>query len=91
MLDEIHLKILKELTEELAKTLSIICHQSWLTREFPDVWRLTSVMPTYKEGLKEDPGHYRPISLTLVSGKLLEHILSVITPHMKDNQESRSS
>jgi len=64
--------VLRELEEELAKPLSIICQQSWLTGEVPDDWRITSVTPIYKKGRKEDPGNYRPVSLTSVSGKIME-------------------
>ncbi|GAB0203928.1 mitochondrial enolase superfamily member 1 [Grus japonensis] len=71
-LDGIHLKILRELAEELAKPLSIIYQQSWLTGEVPDDWRLANVTPIYKKGQKEDLGNYRPVSLTLVPGKIME-------------------
>ncbi|KAK4822208.1 hypothetical protein QYF61_011849 [Mycteria americana] len=59
-LDGIHLRVLRELAEELAKPLSIIYQQSCLTGEVPDDWRLANVMPIYKKGRKEDPGNYRP-------------------------------
>jgi len=39
-LDGIHPGVLRELTEELAKPISIVCQQSWLTGEVPDDWRL---------------------------------------------------
>ena len=58
--------------EELAKPLSIIYQQSWLTGEVPGGWRITSVTPIYREGWKEDPGNYRPVSLTSVLGKIME-------------------
>ncbi|KAK4816655.1 hypothetical protein QYF61_019632 [Mycteria americana] len=38
--------------------------QSWLTGEVPADWRLAHVTPIYKNGQKEDPGNYRPVSLT---------------------------
>ena len=41
--DGIHLRVLRELPQELAKPLSIICQQSWLTGEVPDDWRIASV------------------------------------------------
>jgi len=65
-LDAIHPRVLKELAEEIAKTLSLIYQQSWLTGEVPDDWRITSVTPIYKKGQKEDPKNYRPVSLTSV-------------------------
>ncbi|KAK4823010.1 hypothetical protein QYF61_024812 [Mycteria americana] len=62
--DEIHPRVLKELADVLTKLLSIISQQSWLTGEVPVDWRLANVRPICKKGRKEDPGNYRPISLT---------------------------
>jgi len=70
--DGIHPRVLRELVEELAKPLFIIYLQSWLAVEVPDDWRLASVTPIYKKGWKENPGNYRPLSLTLVPGKIME-------------------
>jgi len=83
----IHPGVLRELAEELAKPLSIIYQQSWLTGEVPDDWRIANVTPIYKKGWKEYPGNYRPVSLTSVPGKVMERfILSALTGHVKDNQ-----
>jgi len=77
---------------ELAKPLSIIYQQSRLAEEVPDDWRITSVTPIYKKGQKEDPGNYRPGSLTSVLYKIMElFILSVLNEHVKDNQGIRPS
>jgi len=82
--DGIHPRVLKELAEELAKPLSIMCLHLWLTGEVPDDWRLANVTPIHKKGWKEDPGNYRPVSLMSVPGKILEQfILSVLTGHVK--------
>jgi len=90
--DGIHPRVLRELVEELAKPLSIICQQSWLTGEVPDDWMIASVTPIYRKGWKEDPGNYRPVSLTLVPGKVMEwFILSALTGHVKGNQGFRPS
>jgi len=91
-LDGIHMRVLRELAEEMAKTLSIISQQSWLTREVPDDRRITDVTPIYKQGQKEDPGNYRPVNLTSVPGKILELlILNELTGHVKDKQGIRPS
>jgi len=83
---------LRELAEELAKSLSIIYQQSWLPGEAPDDWRIASVVPIYKKCQKEDPGNYRPVSLTLVPGKVMEQIiLSTLTGQVKDSQGIRPS
>ncbi|KFQ33117.1 hypothetical protein N332_14752, partial [Mesitornis unicolor] len=85
--DGLHPRMLKELAEVLAKPLFIIYQQSWLTGEVPVDWRLANVTPIYKKGRKEDPGNYRPVSLTSVPGKTMEQIiLSTITHYLRDNQ-----
>ena len=91
-LDGIHPRVLRELVEVLTKPLSIIYQQSWLTGEVPVDWKLANVTPIYKKGRKEDPGNYRPVSLTSVPGKVMEQIiLSAITQNSQDNQVIRLS
>ncbi|KAF1468727.1 hypothetical protein FQV17_0013856, partial [Megadyptes antipodes antipodes] len=90
--DGIHPRVLRELAEELAKPLSIIYQPSWLTGEVPDDWRFANVTPIYKKGRKEDPGNYRPVSLTSVPGKIMEQfILMAFTRHVRDSQGIRPS
>ncbi|PKU32719.1 rna-directed dna polymerase from mobile element jockey-like [Limosa lapponica baueri] len=49
-------------------------------------------MPIHKKGWKEDPGNYRPVSLTSVPEKVMEQIiLSAIMHHLQDNQVCRPS
>ena len=69
--DGIHPRVLKELSGVLAKLLFIIYQQSRLTGEVPTDWKLANVTPIYKKGRKDDPGNYRPDSLTPVPGKLM--------------------
>ncbi|KAK4821235.1 hypothetical protein QYF61_016534 [Mycteria americana] len=84
--DGIHPRVLRELAEVLTKALSILYQQSWLTGEVPVDWRLANVMPIYKKGQKEDPGNYRPVSLTLVLGKDTQ----VIRPSQHGFRKGRS-
>ncbi|KAJ7425772.1 hypothetical protein WISP_21879 [Willisornis vidua] len=56
LLDEIHLRVLRQLAGELTEKLSIIYQQSCLTGEVPIDWKMTNVMPIYKKGWKENPG-----------------------------------
>ncbi|RMC20752.1 hypothetical protein DUI87_01604 [Hirundo rustica rustica] len=90
--DGIHSRVMRELADELAKPLSIIYQQSWLTGEVPDDWKLANVTPIHRKGGREDPSNYRPVSLTSVPGKIMEQfILSVITQNLQDGQGLRSS
>ncbi|RMC06334.1 hypothetical protein DUI87_15765 [Hirundo rustica rustica] len=83
---------MRELADELAKLLSIIYQQFWLTGEVPDDWKLANVTLIHKKGAKEDPGSYRPVSLTSVPGKIMEQfILSAITQNLQDGQGIRPS
>jgi len=82
----------RELVEGMAKPLSIVYQQSWLTGEVPDDWRIASITPIYEKGWKEEPGNYRPVSLTSVLGKMMEQfVLGVLSGHVKDNQGIRPS
>jgi len=91
-LDRIHSRVLRELSEMLTKPLSIIYHQSWLIGLFLVDWRLANVIPIYKMGQKEDLRNDRPVSLTLVPGKVMEPIvLRAVIQHAQDNQLIRPS
>ena len=90
--DELHLRVLRELVDVVAKPLSIILWQSWLTGDVLADWRLANVMPIFKKGQKGDPGSYRSISLTSVPGKVMEWIISgAIMDQLKVDQGIRPS
>jgi len=49
-MDKTYPKLLKELADVIAKPLSIICQQSWLTGEVPVDWKLANVMLINRKG-----------------------------------------
>jgi len=50
------------------------------------------VIPVFKKGKKEDPGNYRPVSLTSIPGKMTEQlILEVIIKEAEEKKVIRSS
>ena len=52
----------------------------------PDDWRIANVSPVYKKGQKSLAENYRPIPLTSVCCKIMEHILaSKIMKHGEEN------
>jgi len=90
--DELHPRVLRELADVVAQTFSIILQQSWQTGNVLVDWRLTNVTPIFIKGRKDDLGSYRPISLTLVPGKVMEWIISGgILDQLKVNQGIRPS
>jgi len=44
--------VLRELADVVAKPLSIILWQFWLTRDVPASWRLANMMLIFKKGLE---------------------------------------
>ena len=80
------------MADVVAKPLSIILQQSWLTRDVLMDWTLANVMHIFRKGQKDYPGSYRPISLISVPGKVMEQIISgVIMDQLKVNQGIRPS
>ena len=69
-LDRLHPRVLRELVGVIAELLSAIYQCSWLSGGVPEDWRLADVTPIYKKDRREDPGNYRPVSLTSYQGKL---------------------
>ena len=53
----------------------------------PKAWKVAFVCPVYKKGLHSLPSNYRPISLTCISCKVMESIVSQsIISHLRSHQ-----
>ncbi|CAM5090681.1 unnamed protein product, partial [Natator depressus] len=90
--DELHPRVLKELADVIAEPLAIIFENSWRMGEVPDDWKKANVVPIFKKGKKEDPGNYRPVSLTSVPGKIMEQVLKEsILKHLDESKVIRNS
>ncbi|CAM5140014.1 unnamed protein product [Natator depressus] len=90
--DELHPRVLKELAAVIAEPLAIIFENSWRTGEVPDDWKKANVVPIFKKGKKENPGNYRPVSLTSVPGKIMEQVLKEsILKHLHERKVIRNS
>ena len=73
--DDIPCRILKELAQELAPVLTAFFRQSLERGELLDDWKKAQITPIFKKGNVHLPENYRPVSLTCVCCKLLEHIV----------------
>ena len=81
--DQISCQILKELATELAPALTSFFQQSLHTGDLPLTWLTAWVAPIFKKGPRSEPANYRPVSLTCITCKMLEHIIcSHIRAHM---------
>ena len=84
--DDIPARLLKELNNELSPIFTILFQASVNQGKVPKDWKLANVTPLFKKGDKSDPGNYRPVSLTSITCKILEHIIySSIVNHLDKN------
>ena len=81
--DERHPRVLKELVTELGPVFAHLFQQSIDTGEIPKEWSLANICPLFKKSDRSLACNYRPVSLTCVPCKLLEHtVCSKIMAHL---------
>ena len=74
--DEIHYQMLKHLPESSLQALLSIFNNIWTSGDFPEDWRLATVIPIPKPGKDPaEPTNYRPIALTSCLCKTLERMI----------------
>ena len=78
--------VLKELSHEISPILEIIFNMSLQTGQVPNDWKEANIAPIFKKGDKHSPSNYRPVSLTCIIAKCMEHILvSNMMKHLELN------
>ena len=76
--------MLKTCASQIAPALTAIFQRSVDSGKLPSDWLNANISPVHKKGDVHLPENYRPVSLTCVSCKILEHI---ICKHILDNLE----
>lgn len=84
--DEITSKFLKNAAEYCSIFFECIFSQSYNEGVLPHDWKTNKIVPVHKSGATHDPCNYRPISLTPVPCKLMEHVIfSELTRFLESN------
>ena len=84
--DGIPCRLLQCVAKELAPALTKLFNTSLNTGQVPKEWCHAIVQPIFKKGDRSNAANYRPISLTCVCCKLMEHVIrSHITDHFESN------
>ena len=84
--DNIKPLAMKETANIIAPGLTAIFKKLLDTGEVPEDWRTANVTPIFKKGTRYTASNYRPVSLTCISSKFMEHIvLRCIMDHADKN------
>ena len=73
--DDIHGKVLKHCAKSICRPLSLIFNIVYKSGKLPIEWKQANVVPVHKKGDKMLVDNYRPISLTCLIAKVMEHII----------------
>ena len=85
--DLVPARILKLASQEITPILCTIYQQSFNTGEVPQDWQKANVTAFFKKGDKTNPANYRPVSLTCIACKSMEHIVfSQIMNHLDNHK-----
>ena len=67
--------VLKVAAAEIAPSLCLIFQKSLETGELPSDWLKANISPIFKKGDRTIASNYRPVSLTSICCKVLEHVV----------------
>ena len=73
--DLIPSKMLKIAAQPLSRCLALLFNRSLASGTLPQDWCTANITPVFKKGERFKAANYRPVSLTCISSKLMEHII----------------
>ena len=82
--DQIHQRVLIQLATAVVSILTAVFNKSLHSGEVLEDWRKANVAPIFKKGKRYNAENYRPISLTCIASKIMEHI---VTKHIMKHLE----
>ena len=85
--DTISCRILREAADEIVSYLKFIFEKSLELKNVPYDWRTANITALFKKGDRSKPVNYRPISLTSVPCKIMQHI---ICKHIMEHLETHN-
>ena len=73
--DHIPSRILKIAAKPLSRCLALLFHRSLASATLPQDWCTANITPGFKKGERFKAANFRPVSLTYICSKLMEHII----------------
>ena len=84
--DSIPPRVLKLAAEPLSTCLTLLFNSSLKSGITPSDWKTANITPVYKKGERFKAENYRPVSLTCICSKMLEHIVvSQLMKHLDNH------
>jgi len=84
--DGISTRYLKEMANIISPCLRIIFTRSYETGVTPADWKRANICPIFKKGERYKASNYRPVSLTSIVSKIMEHcIVSNLLDHLEEH------
>ena len=69
--------MIKSITNEISPILTVLINKSFEQGIFPNILKMSKIIPIYKGKDKSDPINYRPISITSIISKIIEKIMHI--------------
>ena len=78
--------MLKICDSVVTEPLSVLFKNCVDCGKFPDIWKMSHIVPTYKKNYKSYINNYRPVSLLPICGKIFEIIIyNLVILYLENN------